>query len=70
MNDQQVDTLRVINVLYRHMAEKHCHHTYASIIKEALEYKSGLGNQPNPAEDTDIITQGPTRDDYRDKIDS
>ena len=24
MNNQQVDTLRVINVLYRHMAEKHC----------------------------------------------
>ena len=29
-------TLKVVNVLYRHMAEEHCDHSYSYIVRQAL----------------------------------
>jgi hypothetical protein len=68
MNDQQVDTLRVVSALYRHLAEEHCHHTYSSIVKEALKSKSaGLAAQPQQTTDADVITSRSNLHDYADK---
>ena len=68
MNDQQIDTLRVINALYRHMAEKHCHHTYSQIAKEALENKCArLAAETQQPTDADVITSRSNLHDYADK---
>jgi len=67
-SDTTFKTLRVVNALYRHMAEKHCHHTYASIVKEALKSKSaGLAAQTQQTTDADVITSSSNLHDYADK---
>ena len=52
------ESLRIIKVINEHLQESDCHHNIKSIMREALESKSGL-EQPlsntNPA-DTDNQT--------------
>lgn len=68
MNNQQIDTLRVVNALYRHMAEKHCRHTYWHIVKEALESKSvALAARSQQTTDVDVITSRSNLHDYANK---
>jgi hypothetical protein len=51
MNSEVKESTRIIKVINEHLAESDCHHNIKSIMQEALEYKSGLGNQPNPADE-------------------
>ncbi len=39
-NETTFKTLRVVNALYRHGAEKHCRHSYSQIVKEALKNRA------------------------------
>jgi hypothetical protein len=65
MNSEVVESTRIIKVINEHLAESDCHHNIKSIMQEALEYKSGLGNQPNPTVDDDTTTQVTNRNDQR-----
>jgi hypothetical protein len=59
-NETTFKTLKIVNVLYRHMAEEHCRHTYSDIVREALGRKA-VGPATNEPQQQDADTTKPRR---------
>jgi hypothetical protein len=62
MNSEVTESTHIIKVINQHLAESDCHHNIKSIMREALESKSGLGNEPNHADVDTTIPEPPKND--------
>ena len=59
------ESLRIIKVINEHLAESpECKHDLKMIMRQAIEIKNGLGNQPNPVNVDITNPEVQSRDDY------